>query len=86
MESGIIVTIILLLQVQQRSKEVSRALDLLHSLNDGTDEEMMKNLMGGTFDLRQFVGHLDTERAAVMGHSFGGGTTVVTLATDNRFK
>ncbi len=43
-------------------------------------------MMGGSFDLYQFKGRLDTDTAAVMGHSFGGAATVVTLATDNRFK
>ncbi len=56
---------------------------MLISLNNG---EEVKNMMGGNYDLSQFRGHLDTEKAAVMGHSFGGGTTVLTLATDNRFK
>ncbi len=42
--------------------------------------------MGGAFDLGQFTGHIDTDKTIVMGHSFGGATTVVTLATDNRFK
>ena len=55
---------------------------MLHSLNSGE----VKNMLGGTFDLSQFVGHLDTDKAAVMGHSFGGATTVVTLASDDRFK
>ncbi len=74
---------LLFVQLKQRSSEVSKALDVLISLNNG---EEVKNMMGGNYDLCQFRGHLDTEKAAVMGQSFGGGTTVLTLATDNRFK
>lgn len=70
--------------MKQRSSEVSKSLDLLNSLNNGED---VKNMMGGRrFDLHQFTGRLDINTAAVMGHSFGGATTVVTLASDNRFK
>ena len=71
------------IQLKQRRSEVSKTLDVLISLNNG---EEVKNLMGGNYDLSQFAGHFDTEKAVVMGHSFGGGTTVLTLATDNRFK
>lgn len=69
--------------MKQRSSEVSQSLDLLNSLNNGED---VKNLMGGMFDLRQFTGRLDVDSAAVIGHSFGGATTVVTLGSDSRFK
>jgi predicted dienelactone hydrolase len=40
---------------------------------------------GATFDYGQFKGRLDVATAAVMGHSYGGGTTVQTLSEDSRF-
>jgi predicted dienelactone hydrolase len=38
-----------------------------------------------TFDYGQFKGRLDMAAAGVMGHSFGGATTVQTLSEDSRF-
>ena len=38
------------------------------------------------YDFGQFKGHLDVEAAAVMGHSFGGGTTVLALHNEPRFR
>ena len=43
-------------------------------------------MMGGNFHFGQFKGRLDVDKAAVMGHSFGGGTTVLSLVQDERFK
>ena len=67
----------------QRSQEVRKALDLLKLLDNG---ETVHNRMGGTFDLNQFQHQIDTETAAVMGHSFGGGTVVQVLSEDARFR
>lgn len=44
---------------------------------------MLEDEQGFNFD--QFKGHLDVERAAVMGHSFGGSSTVQALSEDPRF-
>ena len=38
------------------------------------------------YDFSQFKGRLDVEAAAIMGHSFGGGTTVLALHDEPRFK
>ena len=38
------------------------------------------------YDFGQFKGRLDVEAAAVMGHSFGGGTTVLALHDEPRFR
>ena len=61
---------------------------MLYLLNDGADIENMLEA-GGTngrgFDFSQFKGSLDVESAAVMGHSFGGATTIQTLSEDPRF-
>lgn len=70
-------------QVQQRSEEVRKTLDLLQLLNDGGE---IRNMMGGDFDFSQFQGRLNLDLVAVMGHSFGGATTIQTLSEDQRFK
>ena len=64
-------------------KEVGKALDLLQLLNEGGE---VTNMMGERFDWVQFRGRLQLDTAAVMGHSFGGATTIQTLYTDKRFK
>ena len=67
----------------QRVGEVRKVLDLLHLLNEGGE---VTNMMGERFDWGQFRGRLQLDTAAVMGHSFGGTTTVKALYTDKRFK
>ena len=66
-----------------RVDDVKRSLDILCLLNKG---ETIRNMMGGSYDFGQFKGRLDTDKAGLMGHSFGGGTTVLTLSEDPRFK
>ena len=46
----------------------------------------MTNMMGERFDWGQFRGRLQLNTAAVMGHSFGGATTIQALSEDPRFK
>ena len=61
---------------------------MLYLLNDGADIQNMMEPGGGDgrgFDFGQFKGSLDIESAAVMGHSFGGATTIQTLSEDPRF-
>lgn len=71
-------------QVKQRASEVRQALDLLHQLNNGAD---IHNMLEGNdvFDYGKFRGRLDVATAAVMGHSFGGATTIQVLSEDPRF-
>ncbi len=71
------------LKVKQRADEVRKSLDILCLLNAGGD---VRNMLGGSYDFKQFRGRMDVSTAAVMGHSFGGGTTVQTLSEDSRFK
>ena len=56
---------------------------MLQLLNEGGE---VINMMGERFDWSQFRGRLQLDTAAVMGHSFGGTTTIQTLYTDKRFK
>ena len=73
-------------QVLQRASEVRKALDFLHLLNEGGDSGVVHNMTGERFDWGQFRGRLQLDTAAVMGHSFGGATTIQTLSEDPRFK
>ena len=42
-------------------------------------------MMGGDYDFSQFVGRLDLDLAAVIGHSFGAATALTALRKDQRF-
>jgi len=63
--------------------DVKKALDLLTLLNEGAT---VHNMMEGNFNFKQFQGSMDLNLVAVMGHSFGGATTIQTLSEDPRFK
>lgn len=69
-------------QVHQRANECIRALDLLQSLQSGYE----LNILDPLFDVSEFEGLLDLNKAVIMGHSFGGGTTILSAAKDSRFK
>ena len=71
-------------QVKQRAFDIKQALTLLYLLNDGGK---IHNLLEAaqTFDFSQFQGSLDVEKAAVIGHSFGGAATIQVLCEDARF-
>ena len=71
------------LKVEQRADDARKSLDVLYLLNEGAE---INNMLGGSFDFKQFKGRLDVATAAIMGHSFGGATTVQTLSEDTRFK
>ncbi len=76
-------------QVRHRADEVSRALDLMRRLNDGAGKDGgVPNMcdLNRTFDLADFAGLIDLSSPAVCGHSFGGATTCMALASDDRFK
>ncbi|XP_076042589.1 platelet-activating factor acetylhydrolase-like isoform X2 [Oratosquilla oratoria] len=69
-------------QVKVRVEESIRALDILEKLNLGG----ISNELPSKFDLKQLRGNLDLSQPVMAGHSFGGGTTIFTLAKDHRFK
>ncbi|RWS28482.1 platelet-activating factor acetylhydrolase 2: cytoplasmic-like protein [Leptotrombidium deliense] len=62
-------------KLQKRAEECSETVDLLERLNFGNDD-----YDSGFTDL------LDMERLTLMGHSFGGATTLLALTRDQRFK
>ena len=72
-----------LFQVKQRCQEARQGLDLLQLLNEGS---ITSNMLGGKYDFTQFKGRLNTELAAIIGHSFGGATMALTLSEDSRFR
>ncbi|KAI8488447.1 Platelet-activating factor acetylhydrolase, partial [Branchiostoma belcheri] len=70
-------------QVHQRADEMGHMLDLLVSIDQGSN---INNLCNTGMDLSQFKGKLDLDRVAAMGHSFGGATSLVSLYKDTRLK
>ncbi|XP_034256826.1 platelet-activating factor acetylhydrolase-like [Thrips palmi] len=70
-------------QLKVRATECSRTLDLLEQLNVGQE---IKNLASDEFSLESLKGRLDFDKAVMMGHSFGGATSLLTLYKDPRFK
>ena len=57
----------------------------MHLLNDGGNIQNMLD-HSRDYDFSQFKGRLDMESAAIMGHSFGGSTTVLALSEEPRFR
>ena len=74
-------------QVRERVGEAQQCLDLLEKMNTGKLEENV--LVDGSEDsislLKQLEGSLAMEKACIIGHSFGGATTVMALAQDSRW-
>ncbi|XP_067867577.1 platelet-activating factor acetylhydrolase 2, cytoplasmic-like isoform X2 [Heterodontus francisci] len=70
-------------QVCQRVKECSQALSLLAAVNEGI---LIKNALPSDWDHCIMKGCIDLERVAVMGHSFGGCTSILAVASDPRFR
>ena len=58
---------------------------MLQCLNKGEELYAIPR-PGAKFSYQQFKGKLNPNVAAVMGHSYGGATTIQTLYSDERFK
>ncbi len=71
-------------QCRHRVGEVSAALDLLEEMRAGAVPREAALVPAG-FDLAALANVVDVRKAVVAGHSFGGATTVLTLAQDPRF-
>lgn len=69
-------------QIHVRLTEVIQLLDLLGDLNEGKAE----NILNCDIDIRMFKDALDLSKISMMGHSFGGATTLLTMANDPRIK
>ncbi|GFX19832.1 platelet-activating factor acetylhydrolase [Trichonephila clavipes] len=70
-------------QLKYRAKECMEVLDLLEDLNKG---RYVANVLESNFDSGMFYDQLDLKKAFFIGHSFGGATGVLCLATELRFK
>ena len=72
-------------QLKMRIEEVIRTLNLMEELNKGSN---VTNVLedASEFDLSMFKSRMNTEKPILSGHSYGGATTVMTLARDKRFK
>ena len=70
-------------QLYFRVAEVTRTMDLLEKLNA---RERIINVLEEADDLNMFKNQMDVENPILAGHSFGGATTLVSLAHDKRFK
>lgn len=80
-------------QVHFRSNEVSRMMDLMVRIDEG---KLVKNVaLDNQSDssqveeakecLKSFSGRLDFKASVLIGHSFGGATTLLNLSRDHRF-
>ncbi|KAK1153149.1 platelet-activating factor acetylhydrolase 2, cytoplasmic-like isoform X2 [Acipenser oxyrinchus oxyrinchus] len=70
-------------QVHQRVEECVRALDLLSDINSG---KSVPDTLQCDFDLASLKDCVDLQKVGVMGHSFGGATSLVALVKDARFR
>ncbi|XP_061667382.1 platelet-activating factor acetylhydrolase isoform X1 [Syngnathoides biaculeatus] len=70
-------------QVQQRADECIRALHRLTDINSGVS---VQNVLLTQFDWKTLKNSMDLSKVAVMGHSFGGATSIEALAKETKFK
>ena len=76
-------------QVKFRAKEVSYTLDILDQMNKGElDNAWLQNMTETEIETfrTHIKGGINLDQAAVCGHSFGGATTTLSMATDQRLK
>lgn len=79
-------------QVNIRAKEVQNTLDFMLSLNDGLSTvenilpEHTSSSINHNFSWSMFKGAIDADKVVMTGHSFGGATTLMSLANDKRFR
>lgn len=77
-------------QIRQRSRELSKTLDIMTLLNAGKDvinvykHTPVSNPNSSV--LRQFKESMNIEHPFIAGQSFGGSSIILTLLQDNRFK
>ncbi|XKL62109.1 hypothetical protein PGB90_001942 [Kerria lacca] len=69
-------------QLKKRSEECSAVLNILEDMNDGKPVNILKS----NIDSKSLKGKIDLSQNVIMGHSFGGATSMYTLSRDNRFK
>lgn len=71
-------------QVDQRAQECSQVLDFIKNLNKGiVPDNILDDLpenSGLAFNLNDFIDRINLDTLSIMGHSFGGGTALLTLS------
>nr|XP_060640441.1 platelet-activating factor acetylhydrolase 2, cytoplasmic [Anolis sagrei ordinatus] len=70
-------------QLHQRANECIRGLKLFRSIDGG---KTPVNILHTDFDLSALKDNIDLTKVAVMGHSFGGATSVLALVKEAQFK
>lgn len=77
-------------QVHQRAEECKKVFNVILDINKGdVPYNILKdspNEQNTEFDLKQLVNRIDINNITMMGHSFGGATSLVTMAQEKRIK
>lgn len=77
-------------QVEQRSQELIKALNVLEKINSGElgdqDNLLHADYSGKEFNVSQLKGRLDFTYPAVIGYSFGGPSALLAIKKDSRFR
>ncbi|CAH1399875.1 unnamed protein product [Nezara viridula] len=69
-------------QLRRRANEIIRLIDLLYKINSGEASNILKS----SIDLSCFKDRLDLSSLSMMGHSFGGATSMLAMSLDDRIK
>lgn len=69
-------------QLKNRTNDVIKLLDFLELINKGE----AKNILKSELDLNIFKDRLDLSSISMMGHSFGGATSMLAMSQDDRLK
>ncbi|KAK9505274.1 hypothetical protein O3M35_009365 [Rhynocoris fuscipes] len=67
-------------QLHKRVGEIKKLITELEELNNGK----ATNILQSSLDMKHFQGTLDMSSLCLMGHSFGGATSLLTMANDDR--
>lgn len=70
-------------QLRHRVNECIETFDMLENLNRG---KLVLNILDTNFNSIQFKDQLNIKKAFMIGHSFGGATTILCLASEVRFR
>ncbi|XP_014282795.1 platelet-activating factor acetylhydrolase isoform X2 [Halyomorpha halys] len=69
-------------QLRGRANEIIKLIDFLHKINSGEASNILKS----SVDLSSFKDRLELSSLSMMGHSFGGATSMLAMSLDDRIK